>query len=74
MLEDSEEQWIESQIASGRYLDASEYIRDLIRRDQAKSSGLDRLRALLVEAEKSGEPQPFDRRLFEQKMRSKYLK
>jgi antitoxin ParD1/3/4 len=49
---------VEAQVASGRYANSSDFIRDLIRRDQERRDGLV---ALLLEAERSGEsPYDFD--------------
>ena len=44
--------WVKAQILSGKYGNDSEYIRDLIRRDQYN---LESLQALLIEGERSGE-------------------
>ncbi len=44
--------WVKAQITSGKYGNDSEYIRDLIRKDQNK---LESLSSLLVEGELSGE-------------------
>lgn len=46
------DKWVKAQIASGKYGNDSEYIRDLIRRDQYN---LESLQALLIEGEVSGE-------------------
>ena len=46
-------EWIDAQITRGRYGNASEYIRDLIRRDQERRSQ-ERLEDLLLEGTKSG--------------------
>ncbi|MCA9758700.1 MAG: type II toxin-antitoxin system ParD family antitoxin [Candidatus Eisenbacteria bacterium] len=46
--------WVEDQIRQGRYGDASEYVRDLIRRDQERLTQ-DRLEQLLLEGLESGE-------------------
>ena len=46
-------EWIEAQIKRGRYGNASEYLRDLIRRDQERQSQ-ERLEELLLEGTKSG--------------------
>jgi len=43
--------WVKGQIASGKYGNDSEYIRDLIRKDQGN---LETLRGLLIEGEQSG--------------------
>jgi antitoxin ParD1/3/4 len=45
--------WIDAQIKGGRYGNASEYVRDLIRRDQERQAQ-DRLEGLLLEGVKSG--------------------
>ena len=48
-------QWVETQIGTGRYGNVSEYFRDLVRRDQDRNEAkLDELRALLDRAEASG--------------------
>ncbi|MCH8307938.1 MAG: type II toxin-antitoxin system ParD family antitoxin [Proteobacteria bacterium] len=44
-------EWIDAQIEAGEYVNASDYIRDLIRRDQRQR---DALRLALIEGEKSG--------------------
>ena len=51
-LPDEMREWIESQVASGRYANASDYIRDLIRSNQATT---DVIRLALIEGEQSGE-------------------
>ncbi len=51
-LPDEMREWIESQVASGRYANASDYIRDLIRTNQATT---DIIRLALIEGEQSGE-------------------
>ena len=52
----------------------SEYIRDLIRRDQAYKADPEAIRAALIEAEQSGKPQPFDGDLFKKEMIAKHGK
>ncbi len=46
--------WIKSQINSGEYGNDSEYIRELIRLDQAHKNKIAILRSALIEGEKSG--------------------
>jgi antitoxin ParD1/3/4 len=46
-------EWIEAQITRGRYGNASEYLRDLIRRDQERQAQ-GRLEDLLLDGVKSG--------------------
>jgi antitoxin ParD1/3/4 len=67
-LTDQQDDWIKAQIDAGRYTNDSECIRDLIRREQERSTELDAIRAALVEGEASGEPRPFDARAFKQRM------
>ena len=69
---DQQDSWIKAQIAAGQFTNDSEYIRDLIRRDQASKAEIETIRAALIEAEESGEPQPFDGNLFKQEMRAKH--
>lgn len=53
-LPDKMKEWVEEQVATGRYANASDLIRDLIREDQDRSRGLDELRALIDEGIASG--------------------
>lgn len=65
---DQQDNWIKAQIAAGAFTNDSEYIRDLIRRDQASQADIEAIRAALIEGEQSGEPQPFNGELFKQEM------
>ena len=65
-LTEQQNNWIKAQIDAGHYTNDSEYIRDLIRREQERSTHA--LRTALIEGETSGEPQPFDSTAFKQKM------
>jgi antitoxin ParD1/3/4 len=47
--------WVEEQIKAGRYGNLSEYLRELIRRDQDRAAH-ERLERLLLEGLESGEP------------------
>lgn len=53
-LPDAMKDWVESQAASGRYANASDYVRDLIRRDQEKAEKIARMQALIDEGIASG--------------------
>lgn len=46
--------WVQSRIESGKYASASDYVRDLIRRDQAQADVREALVAALIEGERSG--------------------
>jgi antitoxin ParD1/3/4 len=53
-LPDKMKEWVEDQVATGRYANSSDLIRDLIREDQDRVRGLDELRALIDEGIASG--------------------
>ena len=53
-LPDPMKAWVEAQAQTGRYSNASDYIRDLIRRDQEQADRLAALHRYLDEAEASG--------------------
>jgi antitoxin ParD1/3/4 len=67
-LTDKQDGWIKAQIEAGHYTNDSEYIRDLIRREQERSFTIEAVRALLIEGEDSGEPRSFDAAVFKQRM------
>lgn len=46
--------WVQSRVESGRYATASDYLRELIRRDQDAADQRQVLVAALVEGEESG--------------------
>lgn len=46
--------WVDEQVATGRYANASDYVRDLVRRDQARAAGIAKLQALVDEGRASG--------------------
>lgn len=71
---DQQDKWIKAQIEGGDFTNDSEYIRDLIRRDQARNSEIDTIRSELIKGEQSGEPQPFDGDLFKEAMIAKHVK
>jgi|TARA_R110002110_G_scaffold29420_3_gene105110 antitoxin ParD1/3/4 len=59
-LTEQQDGWVKAQIESGHFGNDSEYIRDLIRRDQQAKQRLAMLRQALVEGESSGNPKPLD--------------
>lgn len=65
---DQQDAWIKAQIDVGGYTNDSEYIRDLIRREQARSADIEAIRLALIEGESSGEPRPFSVDEFKQRM------
>lgn len=71
-ITDNQDNWIKSQIKAGGFTNDSEYIRDLIRRDQTSQADIEAIRAALIEGEESGEPQPFDIAQFKKAMSAKH--
>ena len=53
-LTDHQNDWVKSQINSGKYGNDSEYIRDLIRADEEKKKEIAFFRAAIIEGEESG--------------------
>ena len=53
-LPDPMKQWVEVQAQTGRYSNASDYVRDLIRRDQERADKLAQLQKLISEGLDSG--------------------
>lgn len=51
---EQQDQWIKEQIERGDYTNDSEYLRDLVRRDQANQQKLEELRAAIQEGLDSG--------------------
>ena len=65
-------EWMEAQIESGNYTNCSEYIRDLVRRDQAQLLEIETIRSELIKGEKSGNPVSFDSEYFKANMAAKH--
>lgn len=65
---DQQDAWIKSQIDAGHYTNDSEFIRDLIRREQERTAEVTAIRQALIEGENSGEPKAFDLAAFKQRM------
>ena len=53
-LTNQQDQWIKAQIAAGEYTNDSEYIRDLVRRDQEQNAKFRALKAAIQEGLDSG--------------------
>lgn len=54
-LPDAMKAWVEDRSRSGRYSNVSDYVRDLIRRDQDRAEKIAEMQALIDEADASGE-------------------
>ncbi len=53
-LTDRQDRWVKARIAAGGFTNDSEYIRDLIRRDQERTAGYRELEAAIREGIDSG--------------------
>jgi antitoxin ParD1/3/4 len=53
-LPDPMKQWVEAQADTGRYSNASDYVRDLIRRDQERADKVAAMQRLVDEARAGG--------------------
>jgi len=51
---EQQDSWIKAQISAGAFTNDSEYIRDLIRRDQSEKAERETICAALIEGEGSG--------------------
>ena len=59
-LPDQMKAWVEEQARGGRYGNVSDYVRDLIRRDERRQRALAEMRAFVQEGIDSGPAEPFD--------------
>jgi len=53
-LPDAMKQWVEEQVQTGRYGNSSDYVRDLVRRDQERADAREKLQQMVDEALASG--------------------
>lgn len=53
-LPDAMKEWVETQAASGRYSNASDVVRDLIRREQERAEKIAAMQVLVEEGRASG--------------------
>jgi antitoxin ParD1/3/4 len=53
-LPDQMKEWVERQVATGRYANVSDFVRDLIREDQDRVAAIGELRKIVEEADASG--------------------
>jgi len=67
-LPDQMRDWVEAQTNSGLYSNNSDYVRDLIRKDQLRNQKIQRLQQAIDEGLNSGTPKPFDKQRFKDKM------
>ena len=65
--------WVEAQAAGGQYGNASDYIRDLIRRDRQRKEAVAALQAAISEGVGSGKADPFDAKQFLLRMHERHV-
>ena len=53
-LPDPMKSWVEAQTETGKYSNSSDYVRDLIRRDQVRAEKIAHMQALVTEGLESG--------------------
>ena len=68
-LPDPMKSWVEQQSQSGRYANSSDYVRDLIRRDQRRAEAVAQIQSEITEGLASGPATDFDVAAFKQRMR-----
>lgn len=73
IVTEQQDEWIKAQIDGG-FTNDSDYIRDLIRRDQTRQSEMDAVRRALIKGEESGQPQAFSGDLFKEKMAALHVR
>ena len=71
-LPDAMKAWAERQAEGGCYGSISDYVRDLIRRDQKRTEAIATLQAAIAEGVESGPPAPFDSAAFKRRMRRRH--
>ena len=71
-LPDPMKSWVESQTRTGRFANASDYMRDLIRRDQAWAEVIATLQSAVDEGVQSGDPKSIDTAAFLVRMREQH--
>ena len=68
-LPDPMKSWVEQQSQSGRYANSSDYVRDLIRRDQHRAEAISQMQSQIEAGLTSGPAKGFDAAAFKQRMR-----
>ncbi|MEO1138388.1 MAG: type II toxin-antitoxin system ParD family antitoxin [Pseudomonadota bacterium] len=56
--------WVESRTKDGRYSNVSDYVRDLIRRDQFRQQAIEEIQGVVDEGLQSGAAQDFDMSIY----------
>ena len=70
-LPDPMRDWVESQIEGGQYANNSDYVRDLIRKDQQRANKLEVLQAAITAGIESGDAGELDMQKIKQLARQR---
>lgn len=73
-LPDPMKTWVEARLKDGSFSNTSDYVRHLIRRDQERAQAIGALQSAIDEGVKSGDPEPFDFKVFKAQMREKHAR
>ncbi len=60
--------WVQGRIDEGQYASSSDYVRDLIRKDQDRNNKIEALQAAITEGLKSKDVENFDIKAFKKRM------
>ena len=72
-LPDPMRDWVQTQIQAGKYSSSSDYVRDLIRKDQERRDNMKRIQQAITEGLESGIAEDFDLKDFLKEMKAKHL-
>jgi antitoxin ParD1/3/4 len=72
-LPDSMKEWVDRKAKDGEYGNASDYVRDLIRRDRRRQEAIAALQAAITEGIESGNAEPFDGEAFLLRMHERHV-
>ena len=67
-LPDPMRSWIQDQIDQGQYASSSDYVRDLVRKDQARQKKIETLQMAITQGLESGDVENFDIEAFKARM------
>ncbi len=71
-LPDPMKDWVESRTHDGRFSNASDYVRHLIRRDQERQAAIDAFQAEITAGTESGAPRELDSAALKARMRERH--
>lgn len=73
-LPDPMKTWVEEQTKAGRYANSSDYVRDLIRRDRARSEAVAEIQGAINAGLASGPATELDRGAFKTRLREQHAR